>query len=418
MEDDHPSLPPSAPILLRFIYTTGHCHDTLSLEELQFLLETSSKPSAQLLVQLFDRYPTALDFVLRSKSWKPVALPAAKLIVNACPEILTVRDLQGLGTCVLDRFIPREFAGDLASPLASECNLSFFTVLTELYSCSLAPDEFLRVLQYEQLHGKTTLLKMCGIASLCSEMPEPKPICHEQLKCLEYLVTLEPSLALARDDYGNTAAHCAAASGDVTALAAIHQLDPSLLLEVNPMSGSTPFITAALHLQVHALKYIHSLSPEAAEAKGRYGRTAFAELCNTATIFDESMTKRALGMLIKMNPAVGMMQDDHGNAPIHLAALQGSAHLVSALLLRFPKSVDLRNDNGETALAIAASMKHAHLVKLFVCSAPHVTAIPDIAGKLPMHRAEGCIQCSGLLLRSNAPMRTNRTNVNIVATLN
>ena len=245
------------------------------------------------------------------------------------------------------------------------------------------------------------LLKLCGTATVRHDLdlPEARAICPKQLQCFRYLLTLEPSLALARDDYGNTAAHCAAASGNMTALAAIHQLAPLLLFEANTVSGATPFITAALHLQLHALKYICTVCPDAAEAKGRYGRTAFAEVCNQSNTIDEDpATKRALGMLCKMNPTVGMTQDHNGNAPIHLAALHGHRRLVSALLLRFPGCADLRNNNGETALAIAASMKQVSIVKLFVSGLPHVAKIPDNVGKLPLQRAEGCQECHSALL--------------------
>jgi ankyrin repeat protein len=151
----------------------------------------------------------------------------------------------------------------------------------------------------------------------------------------------------------------AAAAGDVVALRAMLEANPSLAL-AKEGDGTTPLHLAAL-----------------------YGH------------------KEAASVLLAFHADVAA-RDENGDTPLHLAAAKGRPDLV-LLLLNGHADVNARNAHGAMPLHAAVFYKREETVKLLIVRDAQVTAA-DNDGETPLHMASqtGSVELAEMLLANHA----------------
>src|SRR5438876_8977501 len=109
--------------------------------------------------------------------------------------------------------------------------------------------------------------------------------------------------------------------------------------------------------------------------------------------------------LLKQNPDLVFSKDDHGNTPLHLAAVKGHK-VIAELLLAKHADVNDKENHGNTPLHLAAVKSYKEVAELLLANKAKVNT-KDNNGRTPLHWAavKGYKDMAELLL-------ANKANVN------
>lgn len=168
------------------------------------------------------------------------------------------------------------------------------------------------------------------------------------------LLAKDPTLANAKDRFGSTPLHGAAAEGheDVVKLLLSNRAD------VNARSGNlvTPLGSAAHRGQTDVVKLLISNGANV-DLPDDTGVTPLA----TAAF---RSYKQIVEILLANNAKVNV-KDEHGSTPLHEAAAGGNQEIVS-LLLANKAEVNVRDTEGRTPLSYAQTENHEEIVELLL----------------------------------------------------
>lgn len=133
-------------------------------------------------------------------------------------------------------------------------------------------------------------------------------------------------------------------------------LDAGLDLNCRDRDGMTPFLTAVLHDQPRAARFLLHCGAEVGEVLEEEG----SEL--HIMVWIEHMPR--VRQLVRCQRMLDST-DAEGRTPLLLAAMRGNERIVR-MLIEQEAQLDLADDDGNTALSVAAAGNHLRIVELLL----------------------------------------------------